>query len=145
MYKTILVPLDGSPRAEAIVPHIESLAKAYGSRVVLMHVIEPSPHLVEAMNREDADAIHQEMEKFKKYLAERQAAFSEQNINSDTILTHGPVVDEIIKVAGQENADLIAMVSHGRTGLPRVFYGSITAGVLHRIDRPLLLIRSLDH
>lgn len=145
MYKTILVPLDGSARAEVILPHVESLAKARGSRVVLMHVFEPSPDLIEAINRENAEAIHQEMDNLRTYLAEQQAAFSKQDIKSDTILTHGPVVDEIIKIAKRENVDLIAMVSHGRTGLPRVFYGSIAAGVLHRVDRPLLLIRSLDH
>jgi nucleotide-binding universal stress UspA family protein len=45
----------------------------------------------------------------------------------------------------QEEADLIAMASHGRSGLSRVFYGSVAAGVLHRVDRPLLLIRSMDY
>jgi len=54
----------------------------------------------------------------------------------------GPVVETIITVAEGEGADLIAMASHGRTGLSRVFYGSIAAGVLQRVDRPLLLIRS---
>ena len=47
-------------------------------------------------------------------------------------------------MAARENADLIAMASHGRTGLGRVFYGSVAAGVLHRADRPLLLIRAQD-
>jgi len=42
----------------------------------------------------------------------------------------------------REGADLIAMASHGRTGLARVFYGSVAAGILHKVDRPLLLIRS---
>ena len=53
-----------------------------------------------------------------------------------------PFVEAIIKTAEREKADLIALTSHGRTGLSRVFYGSVAAGVLHRIDRPLLLIRS---
>ncbi len=44
----------------------------------------------------------------------------------------------------QEDADLIAIASHGRTGLAQVFYGSVAAGVLQRIDRPLLLIRAQD-
>jgi nucleotide-binding universal stress UspA family protein len=54
------------------------------------------------------------------------------------------VIDKICKVAEQEKADLIAMTSHGRTGAARVFYGSVASGVLHRIDRPLLIIRSRD-
>jgi len=52
------------------------------------------------------------------------------------------VVKAIVDAAECENADLVAMASHGRTGLSRTFYGSIAAGVLQRIDRPLLLIRS---
>ena len=48
----------------------------------------------------------------------------------------GPVVQEIITCAEQKAADLIAMASHGRTGLARVFYGSVAAGILHRVDRP---------
>jgi nucleotide-binding universal stress UspA family protein len=52
------------------------------------------------------------------------------------------VVEGIIAVAASEEVDLIAMASHGRGGLARVFYGSVAAGVLQRIDRPLLLIRS---
>ncbi len=143
-YKTVLVPLDGSRRAEIILPHVESLAKTYSATVVLMHVIEPSFHLVEAMHQEDADAIQQEMEKFQIYLAEQQASLRKQGISSRTVLGHGPIVEQIIKTANQENADLIAMVSHGRTGLTRVFYGSVAVGILHRIDRPLLLIRSFN-
>jgi nucleotide-binding universal stress UspA family protein len=52
------------------------------------------------------------------------------------------VVEAILKAAEQENVDLIAMSSHGRSGLSRVFYGSVAAGLLQRIDRPLLIIRS---
>jgi nucleotide-binding universal stress UspA family protein len=51
-------------------------------------------------------------------------------------------VEAIIDAAEREGADLIALASHGRTGLANVFYGSVAAGVLHRIDRPLLLVRS---
>jgi nucleotide-binding universal stress UspA family protein len=53
-------------------------------------------------------------------------------------------VEAITKTAELEGADLIAMASHGRTGLSQVFYGSVAAGVLHRANRPLLLVRSRD-
>jgi nucleotide-binding universal stress UspA family protein len=49
-----------------------------------------------------------------------------------------------LDVAAREEVNLIAMTSHGRTGLARVFYGSVAAGVLHQADRPLLLVRALD-
>ncbi len=55
----------------------------------------------------------------------------------------GSVVREIVDVAIGNDVDLITMSSHGRTGLSRVFYGSVAAGVLHQIDRPILMIRSM--
>jgi nucleotide-binding universal stress UspA family protein len=54
----------------------------------------------------------------------------------------GNVVAGIIDAANQESADLVAMASHGQGGVERAFYGSVAVGVLNRIDRPLLLIRS---
>jgi len=55
-------------------------------------------------------------------------------------VVQGPVAEAIINAAESEGVDLIALASHGRSGLSRVFYGSVAAGVLHRIDQPLLLI-----
>jgi nucleotide-binding universal stress UspA family protein len=54
------------------------------------------------------------------------------------------IVDAICEAAELDKVDLIAMASHGRTGAARVFYGSVDAGVLHRVDRPLLIIRSRE-
>jgi len=75
-------------------------------------------------------------------LSALQGVFQEKGIEAKKYVIHGPVVEAIIKVAEQEGGDLIALASHGRSGLSQVFYGSVAAGVLHRIDRPLLLIRS---
>jgi nucleotide-binding universal stress UspA family protein len=49
-----------------------------------------------------------------------------------------------LELADQHNIDLIAMASHGRTGLARVFYGSVAAGILNRAERPLLVIRAQE-
>lgn len=51
-------------------------------------------------------------------------------------------MEKIIQTANKENVDLIAMANHGSGGQARVFYGSVAAGVLNRVDRPLLVIRS---
>jgi nucleotide-binding universal stress UspA family protein len=51
-------------------------------------------------------------------------------------------VEKIIEAANAEDVDLIAMTSHGRGGLSRIFYGSVAAGILNRIDRPLFIVRS---
>ena len=146
MYETILVPLDGSKRAEDILPHVEELSKSSSAKIIFLQVIESAPP---AVGPEVADLeIYQKMlnqlsEASKTYLAELQDAFSKKRIDSDSCVTHGSIVEQIIKTADREGADLIAIASHGRTGLSRVFYGSVAAGILHRIDRPLLIIRSV--
>jgi nucleotide-binding universal stress UspA family protein len=144
MYKSILVPLDGSRRAESILPHVERLAMQYHSRLIFLQVVEPPPLIVGPEG--DITLHQQEMErgvnKAEEYLAATKGKFQEKGIEVSTHVAHGPVVEAIITTAEREGADLIAIASHGRSGLSQVFYGSVAAGVLQRIDRPLLLIRS---
>jgi nucleotide-binding universal stress UspA family protein len=145
MYQTILVPLDGSKRAEAILPHMEQLAGRCEAKVVFFQVVEPIPLAVGAGDAYGVLQQHQLEEKTKEaeaYLASLRGEFREKGIEARTHVAHGPVVEGIINAAEREGADLIAIASHGRTGLSRVFYGSVAAGVLHRIDRPLLIVRS---
>jgi len=84
----------------------------------------------------------QQIKETESYLAFLIEQFRKDGIKVQTLIGHGPVVQAILDAAKSENADLLAMASHGRSGLSRTFYGSISAGVLQRIDRPLLLIRS---
>jgi nucleotide-binding universal stress UspA family protein len=146
MYNTILVPLDGSKRAEAILRHAEDLAGRYGATVILLRVVEPVPL---STGLEGAYMVLQaeserRTEQAESYLAALQGEYREKGIEVRTCVVQGSAVEAILKTAESEGADLIAMASHGRTGLSQVFYGSVAAGVLHRVDRPLLLIRSRD-
>jgi nucleotide-binding universal stress UspA family protein len=147
MYKNILVPLDGSGRAEAVLPHVEELALGFNAKVTFLQVVEPAfiytsvhgyvrDETLEEYRREAL--IH----RAETYLAGLQGEFREKNIAATSHVEEGPVVGVIINVAEREGADLVAMASHGRTGLSHVFYGSVAAGVLHRVDRPLLLVRA---
>ena len=148
MYKTILVPLDGSKRAEVILPHVEELAQRFEAKVIFLGVIEPETVIVSAepvFTQIDDEAIHQRLDMVKTYLNGMAGEFREKGITARIHFNQGPVVESIIQAAEKEDADLIAMASHGRTGLSRVFYGSVAAGILHRVDRPLLLIRALDN
>jgi nucleotide-binding universal stress UspA family protein len=144
MYSTILVPLDGSMRAEAILPHVENLATRYDATVILLRVVEPVPVHVGpgggySLLPEDFERWTKEAESYLTALKDR---YGEKGIEARTLVVQGSVVETIIRTAERESADLIAIASHGRTGLSQVFYGSVAAGVLHRVDRPLLLIRS---
>ncbi len=145
MYNTILVPLDGSKRAEAILPHAEALAQCHGAKVVFLEVVE-SPPLAGGSEIAFFENFQEELEQRTKqagiYLAALKGEFREKGIEARMCVAHGPIVEAIIDAAERENADLIAIASHGRSGVSRVFYGSVAAGILQRADRPLLIIRS---
>lgn len=147
MYKTILVPLDGSRRAEAILPYVEALAQEHSAKVVLMQVVEPGPLLfgaAEGYTELMLDELQHRMENAETYLSTQRERLAEQGIETEVRLADGPIVEAVIRAAEAVNADLIALASHGRSGLARAFYGSVAAGVLQRADRPLLLIRAED-
>jgi nucleotide-binding universal stress UspA family protein len=111
--------------------------------VRLLQVVEP----ILEVNSADLFMPHGEqftaaMKSAQTYVDSVARRMTEQGIAAKGWAISGDVVGTICKVAEQEGAELIAMASHGRTGAARVFYGSVAAGVLHRIDRPLLIIRS---
>jgi nucleotide-binding universal stress UspA family protein len=145
MYKTILVPLDGSKRAEAILPHVEQLAQRYEAKVIFLRVVEPPPLMVTPAQPDMSlyqQQLEQRRERAELYLKAIEGEFQQLGIDAQMALGRGPVVEAIISEAVRQEADLIALTSHGRGGLAQVFYGSVAAGVLHRVDRPLLLVRS---
>ncbi len=147
MYQTILVPLDGSPRAERILPHVEELAAKFASRVILLQVIEPavimvSPYDIAPYNA--VDEMQRQIAEAQSYLDGIESRLRDKGVQVKHCIEQGPVTPGILAVAEREQADLIAMASHGRSGLSRVFYGSVAAGILHRADRPLLLIRAQE-
>jgi nucleotide-binding universal stress UspA family protein len=153
MYKTILVPLDGSKRAEAILPHIEEMAAHYGSSVVFLRVFE-IPHLTPVMTVSDDDyealphLSHEQLQGLvvdaKNYLSGVCKQMTDQGISGRYLVEYGPIAATIINTAVREKADLIAMASHGSSGLEGVYYGSVAAGVLQRVDRPLLIVRAYE-
>jgi nucleotide-binding universal stress UspA family protein len=143
MVTLILVPLDGSKRAEVILPHVEEWAQRFEAEVALLCVIEPStPMTSPGGTLQDVAAVEAEVTKAETYLGAIQGEFQAKGIACRHYAEYGPIVETIINVSDRVGADLIAMASHGRSGLARVFYGSVAAGVLQRVDRPLLLIRS---
>ena len=145
MYKKILVPLDGSKRAEAILSHVEMLARCLKAEVILLRVFMTDfgqvdyyghdPKFYEVIRAGYKDSA-------TDYLNEVLAELLEKDLQVRVIVEEGVVIDTILSIAQVENVDLIAMSSHGRTGLARAFYGSVADGVLHRVDRPLLVIRA---
>ena len=144
MYKKILVPLDGSKRAEKILPHVKNLALHYKSKVIFLMAVQYFyAAAVEGSFAEFSEIeFNAQLEKAESYLKGVIKTLRQKDIKTQTVVAMGPAAEKIIQIAEEKNVDLIAMASHGRGGLTRVFYGSVASGVLNRADRPLLVIRS---
>ena len=145
MYQTILVPLDGSKRAEAILSHVESIAKSNDAKVFFLK-IEEEPIMLERDEVIDIEKYHEVFDNqnalSQAYLDDLQARFDEKGIQAVTQLAFGSVVKAILNTAAETGTNLIAMATHGLSGLVRVSYGSVAAGVLQAADIPILLIRN---
>lgn len=141
MYGRILVPLDGSRRAQRILPHVEELGKRFDSKIVFLRVVGSEAGHGQTVDFY-IDALERALDEAKLYLSGLQGEFLKKGFQVRTVVDRGPVVNTIINVANREDVDLIAMASHGRTGLPRAFFGSVAAGVLNKVERPILLIRA---
>lgn len=147
MYSKILVPLDGSRRAEAILPHVTALAQVFSAEVVLVQVIEPLPQVIapgELMPALPVVAVDELTARAEAYLAEVKVRLGQQGLAARALVPYGPVVDQILTAAEQEKVDLIAIASHGRGGLAQIFYGSVASALLQRAAQPLLMVRSRD-
>lgn len=155
MYQTIVVPLDTSERAEKILPHIEALCGIKMGKVILVYVVE-SPVLAASPTAPPAGApvvtgeaylnqVEATRSAGEDYLSRIQTILKTKGIEAEVVVETGAAASRIVEVAEERDADLIALASHGRTGLPRVFFGSVAAGILHRSEIPLLLVRSRDN
>ncbi len=147
MYNRILVPLDQSGRSEKILECASDLAARYKSEIMLLHVLQPipvAPNMPDYVPHPPLVYEFDNENNASQYLERVQKNLHDREIKARYIVERGDVVSTILRIAQKTESDLIAMASHGRTGLQRVFYGSVAAGVLAQIDRPLLLIRALD-
>ena len=144
MYEKILVPLDGSKRAEMIRPHVRELASRFQATVILLIVVEHiyADGIGQTYMSISEKAFNETLKDNELYLDRIASKFRDKGIACKTLVAHGPVVEKIIEAANTEDVDLIAMTSHGWGGLARIFYGSVAAGILNRVDRPLFIVRS---
>lgn len=144
MYKKILVPLDGSKRAEMAFQHLRDIAQRYEADVTCLFVIQQKfvTGVEGTFIQASGDNVEEAMQKARSYLESVTSEMRAAGIKVKSHVVRGNVVDSIIFTAESIKADLVIMTSHGRSGIKRVFYGSVAAGVLNRIDRPLLIIRS---
>lgn len=139
MYKKILVALENSRTDEAILAHIEPLARLMKSEVVLVHVADGwVARNLSQLNLAESD----EMREDRAYLERVRARFAEGGIPAEAVLLAGEPADGIVRLARESGADLIAMSTHGHRFLGDLIYGSTARRVRHTVQVPVLLVRA---
>jgi nucleotide-binding universal stress UspA family protein len=137
MFKKILVPLDGSKLAEGILPRVEWLAKIHDAEVTLLRValahvfpgVDPTEHQVHVVREAE------------EYVAKVESDLRSVGVKVNSVVRYGHDAQEIVDHARDRDFDLIAMSTHGRTGLPQFVLGSVAGKVIHTATVPILLCR----
>ncbi|MCS7206450.1 MAG: universal stress protein [Dehalococcoidia bacterium] len=154
-YKRIIVPLDGSPLAEEVLPHAETLASLCQAEVALVQVVPlvnqvlnmglaggpdvgpyPPAH-IEALTK----AMEAEVERAKAYLEHTAERLRRKGLRVSTQVRRGDAGEEIVAAAREGQADLIAISTHGRSGLSRLVFGSVAETVIRQAGVPVLVIK----
>jgi len=154
--KTILVPLDGSAHANAVLAHIPPLARSLGARVRLLRVLpetyEGAPALHEVVHSYGVgDGLVIDEPRPLTFDARRRAAADEHmsalinlraaGLDAELEVAAGHPADAIVEMAATTGASLIAMATHGWGGLRRWVLGSVTDKVIHAAPAPVYVVR----
>src|SRR5712671_2067921 len=110
MYKSILIPLENSSVDRTILDHIQPLARMTGARIVLIHVADGyvARNQVQ-LNLEDSE----EMKVDRKYLTDCERELTVAGFQVTALLRQGEPTEQILRLATEQNCDLIAMATHG--------------------------------
>jgi len=149
MYQHVMIPLDGSELAECVLPHVEAIVTG-GSvgMATLVRVVTPlkliggvESHISpEERERLEADS----MEVAAAYLGEKARPFRDQNFLIEFVVLFGSVIDQLMDYTTNHEVDLIIIATHGRSGVSRLFLGSVADRVLRASPVPVLVVHAPD-
>ena len=142
--RRILVGLDGSPLAEAILPFVEWLATKHRAGVTLLHVVPVPEHGPLADHPAIDQIVRQATTPAEEYLRGPQGRLAAGGLDVTVVVTQGQPAREIVRHADQGAYDLVALATHGRSGIQQWAHGSVADDVLRTTSVPLGLVRPGD-
>lgn len=143
MFTHILVPLDGSTLAECVLPHVKAIAPVAKARVTLIHVLE-HPENRNGSPPIDPLGWHMQKQEAQRYLEQKVSQLQADGLDAAHAILEGNSAEGIIDFARANSVDLIAMSTHGRTGLSGWNVSSVVQKVLLRAYRSILLARAYN-
>ncbi len=152
MKESILIPLDGSKAGEAALPYVEELLSKLAPNVkveiILLQVLSgTNPSIVGGAEGVVVPLTEEDMEYNRQEAVKYLSQFGESLTNKGAIVKTetriGEASGEIVKIAQEIDADLIVMSTHGRSGLSRWAFGSVTEKVLRRGGNvPIVMVKA---
>ncbi len=145
MFTHLLVTLDGSARAEAVLSHSEAIASSMNAELTLLRIVDAvsadwgergalGPSQIEAASR---NAL---VEQARAYLERVAVPMRQRGVIANVLVRQGTAAKQIVAAARDIEADAIAMATHSRRGLNRLVFGSVAEEVLHAAHVPVLLV-----
>lgn len=143
-YKKIIVPIDGSGWSERAIPHAVDIAQNNDAEIILLHVFKPpaSEYVGEIALAGQDDSLMALREDMKQKLMALRGQVRSEGVNVRVQFIEGTGVAGIIcDYINEEDADLVVMSSHGRTGVTRWLFGSVAHKVMQEVNIPVMIIR----
>ncbi|MBU2608290.1 MAG: universal stress protein [Chloroflexi bacterium] len=148
LFEHILVPLDGSEAGEAALPYVTELADKLSSEVILCQVVASGRHVHTIGGLDYVRFNGHEMDKARErsveYLDGVAARMGTAKATVTSEMRIGDPAEEIIKLADEIGSCLVAMSTHGHSGIERWAFGSVTDKVIHAGKTPVLVVRAQD-
>jgi nucleotide-binding universal stress UspA family protein len=141
MFEKILVPLDGSTLAECVFPHVVAMARSLGAKVTLVNVCRP-PAGDEEARAVNALSWHFQTAEADAYLENISGHLAEAGLDVGVRRLDGKPAEQILTFAEQSQSDLIALSSHGRSGLTGWNVSSVVQKIIARARVSLLIVRA---
>ena len=131
--KQVVVPLDGSDVSASVLPHAATLARAFDAKLLLVHFVEPTRTRAAREVPPRRDVV--------EFLEARHAELAASGLRVEFRISAGHPATRLLELARADGSDLVAMATHGRSGLGRWLYGSVAETVIRSARCPLLIHR----
>jgi nucleotide-binding universal stress UspA family protein len=144
MFERILVPLDGSTRAERAIPVAARITRTSGGSVILVRVVSSPIMLWSSLVQEPGvvqTVIDTHLSEAEKYLSTLTSSPELDGVPTETMVLSGPVASTLLAVARSSHADLVVLCSHGYTGMTHWVLGSVAEKVARHAPVPVLVLR----
>ena len=138
----ILVCIDLSESTEEVIKKTEEIAKTLSSKLWLLYIAEPDPDFVgyEVGPQSVRDSLAKKFHDEHRLIQEIADRMRKANLDTTALLVQGPTVETILKEASKLNVDMIVVGSHGKGMMYQLLVGSVSEGLLHNAECPVLVI-----